>query len=379
MGLRPVVGNSDWFTAFQPQGFVGLGFVYHLLRQLYRCDICCHFPGSFPAYVAGLQTSYHLATVFVALQENPLINLIFQKSEELVQTFNIGPFQFTLEKVEVCMAVCRYRVKRGRFGVMVGFIGVHSWVPCGNYSNVDFVHFIWQYFEQFGFRGHAITILPATFTRSPLSNRLILLCLRHYRDASTGWSIYSGCVTCRDEFRDDVGPFTGCRALDETCSCRVCRRQPPSLQDMVSNVVFSLVYNIDRFAVTRDVTFDHYVYSVDSKRVDVWRLLPPDFPSITLEFQFECCTLHKIHTVLSVRRCIPPLSTSSSQKWMRSRLSRHCDADSGVLIAKSRYSIQLTLQYTRTSKIRFPIDRIHEPKSEIHSSVKILNCGRCLR
>ena len=129
------------------------------------------------------------------LKEKSLINLIFQKREEFVQTFKIGPFQFTLEQVEAGMDVGRYRVKLGRFGVMMGFIGVNSWDPCENYWNVDCVYFSWQCFEQFGFRKHAITILPAPFTRNPLSNNLRLLCLRYYRAAGTVWNIYAGCVT----------------------------------------------------------------------------------------------------------------------------------------------------------------------------------------
>ena len=76
--LRPVEGNDDCFTELQSQGFISLGFMFHILRQLYWCDICCHVSGSFPAYVAGLRTSYLLAMVFVALKETPLINLIFQ-------------------------------------------------------------------------------------------------------------------------------------------------------------------------------------------------------------------------------------------------------------------------------------------------------------
>ena len=70
---------------------------------------------------------------------------------------------------------------------------------------------------------------------------------------------------------------------------------------MASNVVFFLLYNIDCFAFTPEVTFDQYVYAVDSKRMVVWRLFPPGFPSITLEFQFECCPLHKFHTHCPVR------------------------------------------------------------------------------
>ena len=106
-------------------------------------------------------------------------------------------------------------------------------------------------------------------------------------------------------------------------------------------------------------------------------LTPPPLPSNSNSS--VVLYTNSIHTVLSVHRDILPLSTSSSQRWMRSRLSRKCDTDSGVPIASSHYSIQLPVLYSRTSKIRFPIDCIHEAKFEIQSSVKILYCGRCLR
>ena len=34
MSLCPIVGNGDWFTEFQPQGFVVFGLMFHLLCQL---------------------------------------------------------------------------------------------------------------------------------------------------------------------------------------------------------------------------------------------------------------------------------------------------------------------------------------------------------
>ena len=77
---------------------------------------------------------------------------------------------------------------------------------------------------------------------------------------------------------------------------------------------------------------------------------------------------NSMHIVLSVRHGIPPLSTSSSQRWM---LSRHCDADSGVPIARSRYSVQLSVLYTRTIKNSFS-NRPY-PRTKIRNSVPSQN------
>jgi hypothetical protein len=43
--------------------------------------------------------------------------------------------------------------------------------------NVDFLHFIWQHFEQFGFRKHVIAIIPHTLTAHHESHRIRLLCI----------------------------------------------------------------------------------------------------------------------------------------------------------------------------------------------------------
>jgi hypothetical protein len=88
---------------------------------------------------------------------------------------------------------CRYQVTEGDFSIIIMFIGVDSTVPCGRCSTVDFVHFIWQN-DMLGFRRHALAFLP----ESPL-NHGRLLCLRHYRVASIGWS-FSRCVICADNF-----------------------------------------------------------------------------------------------------------------------------------------------------------------------------------
>ena len=54
--------------------------MFQLLREFYRCVICFHVSGSFPAYVAGIQTSYHLATVFSSVKGQPSHKFTFPKA-----------------------------------------------------------------------------------------------------------------------------------------------------------------------------------------------------------------------------------------------------------------------------------------------------------
>jgi hypothetical protein len=166
--------------------FIGLEFIFQLLKYLFIYDICGHVGGAFPTYIARFQTIFHKGTVFIALKEHPLLKSIFQNGEELVQTFHISPFEFTLVEDAVDMDVCLYHVKQGQFQVHMTFIGLDSRVPCGKYSNVDFVHFVWQFNDMLGFRRQAMKILP-----DPSTGHMRLLYLRHYSVASIGWTFTS--------------------------------------------------------------------------------------------------------------------------------------------------------------------------------------------
>ena len=139
-----------------------------------------------------------------------------------------------------------------------------------------------------------MTILP-----DPSTGHLRLLCLRHYRVASTGLIFGSGCATCSDMSRQNIRPLTGWVSPDDDCTCKICRRQPPTLKDIVSNFVFTMCYNIDHFKVTRDIIFQHYVYAADSKRIDIKQLLPPDIPYITIQFGYRCYPNHPYHSSCS--------------------------------------------------------------------------------
>ena len=174
MSLWPVVGNGSCFNEFQTQRFIGLAFIFQNLKQLFRHDICCHVMGSFPAYISGFITSFQKFEVFIDLRDNTMIDLIFQRCLEVVRIFGIGAFVFTFEQVMVGIDICRYRVRRGEFEVEMVFVDIDSTVPCGNYSNVYFVHFVWQHLEQFRFQRHDLTFLP-----DPSTGYSQLLCLRH--------------------------------------------------------------------------------------------------------------------------------------------------------------------------------------------------------
>ena len=117
------------------------------------------------AYLAGYVLSFDWIMVFVALKDHPILNFLSQRGSELVQAFGIGPFVFTLVWNEGDIDICLYRVRREDFEVEIAFIGIDSTVPSGNYSNVDFVQYIWENLDMNGCQMHALTILPGHSTQ----------------------------------------------------------------------------------------------------------------------------------------------------------------------------------------------------------------------
>ena len=67
---------------------------------------------------------------------------------------------------------------------------------------------------------------------------------------------------------------------------------------MASHVLVTFLFNIDCLELTREVAFDQHVYAVNSSRLIVYRILPPDCPSIQEESSFECCPFRKLKGVV---------------------------------------------------------------------------------
>ncbi len=77
--------------------------------------------------------------------------------------------------------------------------------------------------------------------------------------------------------RAQVRPFTGCLTPDEACGFTICTRQPPSLRNLAFNSHYTVVLNIERFELTWHVTFSQFRATYDLGRVEIERLLPPEF------------------------------------------------------------------------------------------------------
>ena len=251
-----------------------------------------------PHLSCGVADRLPTGLVFIALKNSPLLNLLFQRGETLRESFYLGRYHFELYQNLQHMDACRYVVRRGGLQYAFSFLGIDSIIECGTKSNVDFIHFVWRNLEaQYAFRRHAITILP---DQDGFTTRLLFS--RHYDVPSAGWTFSSGCTICAGVAREQVRPFTGCLAPAEACGCIICTRQPPSLKALAFHTYFTLVRNIEQFKLTRHVTYSQYRAACVSGRVDIERLLPPEFPNVTLIHTFMSCRCRPSHTTSSPRQ-----------------------------------------------------------------------------
>jgi hypothetical protein len=78
-----------------------------------------------------------MVAIFMAMKDDPVVKLIFQRREELVETFYLCPFRFSLLEVMPGIDVRLYHVRSGILEFEIAFVGIDSEVPCGNLSNVD--------------------------------------------------------------------------------------------------------------------------------------------------------------------------------------------------------------------------------------------------
>ena len=131
--------------------------------------------------------------------------------------------------------------------------------------------------------------------------------------------------------RRPFDPFTTANFL--TCHCNICVRQPPSLRDSASHILFRCVFDLERFELTCYTTYSQYKFAVTSGRVDELHLLP-HFPRI--ELRFRCHTYedrfhyrcqgelewgaHLESNFPDMKRAIDNLVSNERQYWCK-----HCE------------------------------------------------------
>jgi hypothetical protein len=153
-------------------------------------------------FTAGILHSYASATVFVVLTNAPILDLILRRGPYPSQKFVIQGFKFVFDGAENDLDIYFYRVTRGaKFGMLISFFAVDSSTPCGPPSNLNFMHFIWEFSERLWFPKYAILHFPSN-CRHPR-----LMFFKYYRTNSDGWTYIEGCGLCIERYQRSIRSY----------------------------------------------------------------------------------------------------------------------------------------------------------------------------
>jgi hypothetical protein len=166
----------------------------------------------------------------------------------------------------------------------------------------------WRHADRISLNKYALTLFCPTSDSEPT-----MLFLKYYRANSEGWRDTANCYSCLRQNKRLLKPYSFCK-LPDACTCTICNRQPPSLHNIASHLLFSGRLRYFRF--TANTTYQEYVRAAVSCCVEPERLLPPEYPSIRIWFRFDTFS-HKFH-----RDC-PGRGTWHTE--MGKRYSSHAD------------------------------------------------------
>ena len=198
--------------------------------------------------------------VFMSMTDSPVLNFIFQTFR--FPKFMIDDFTFNLVRTDRKADTFHYIVYYEGFNMMVCIIEIDTRKHCGPFSNIEFIHFVWENFLRFSCKKFAMALSPRGSFKLPK-----LFCLKYYRAVSEGWKGQANCDDCVERNVVVLNPFLTCSCVPDEDSCKLCRHQPPSLAHSARHVLFNHTLHFDRFKLTDEKSYSQYVHAVRSHRV----------------------------------------------------------------------------------------------------------------
>jgi hypothetical protein len=151
-GLRPLradAGNCTLLPEFRHVRFPHSRYIWRLLYHGFFCQsICCFLTGNFVLYMAGVYSSYTIASLFIAITGS-LLRRIFRQDPDPLDNFYI--YGFLLEYVDVEDEDIFYYISCDDIRMTFVYYMTDTTTNCDNSSNLDFVRFIWRNYERFNF------------------------------------------------------------------------------------------------------------------------------------------------------------------------------------------------------------------------------------
>ena len=106
--LRMEAGSASWFPEFKLVNLNFLPILHKLLFIFFQFQLYCVLSGKFVYHIAGLVRNIPHLSVFVVLNESPLVEFIFRKYPDIGETFSFQSFKFRL--IETNSDVCTYEL-----------------------------------------------------------------------------------------------------------------------------------------------------------------------------------------------------------------------------------------------------------------------------
>ena len=241
--LKLCAGNTTCICEFQPIRFPSVKIIYNFLHIFHRFRLCCFLSGTFVLFSAGVLDSFDGMSLFIAMTDSAILNFIFQKFH--FPKFMIDDFTFDLVHSDRKEDTFHYTVSSKDFNMMVCITGIDTNNHCGPFSNIDFVHFVWENLLRFSYKKFAMALSPRGSFRLPK-----LMCLKYYRAESEGWKNHANCGDCVERHMVVLNPFLTCSGVPGECSCKLCRLQPPSLKYFARHALFNYILHLDSFEFT---------------------------------------------------------------------------------------------------------------------------------
>jgi len=158
--LQYVAGNDIWLTQFKLISLDHINVIELLLKTLCALGICFDISGTFPAYMAGVFSSYFAVTLCIAKTSSTILVPLLKRNGNLM----IGPFMFTLSGEEHTDDddFLYYEISYEDISIPFHIIVIHATRECYPESNLNFVEFIWKYLAVVKFKMSAIFVVPFT-------------------------------------------------------------------------------------------------------------------------------------------------------------------------------------------------------------------------
>jgi hypothetical protein len=128
---------------------------------------------TFVLHMAGVFSSYTYASLFIAMTDSPLLRCIFRQDTDLLDNFYIHAFLFEYVDVDADNEdIIYYDISCAGFRMSFIIYMVDTTTNSDTSTNLEFVRFIWQNYEQFNFGKYSLTFVRRDYPSLPE-----LLCL----------------------------------------------------------------------------------------------------------------------------------------------------------------------------------------------------------